>query len=142
MAGVPMRTGIIDKPVIAHIFESLGFIAPHGASVRLTNAKRFKDCTMADATFPHGAGLSYQKQNVKEIVSDDSETHGENRTNLQTRTVRVHAEFQPPDENVLRRLVAEVLSGNEGKLDIAISKEQIEAALGGRWRQDGKVVIS
>jgi hypothetical protein len=53
----------------------------------------------------------------------------------------VHAEFQPPDENVLRRLVAEVLSGNEGKLDIAISKEQIEAALGGRWRQDGKVMI-
>jgi hypothetical protein len=56
-------------------------------------------------------------------------------------TVRVHAEFQPPDENFLRRLVAEVFSGNVGKLDIAISKEQIEAALGGRWRQDGKVVI-
>ncbi len=81
-------------------------------------------------------------KNVQEIVSDDSETHGENRTNLQTRTARVHAEFQPPDENVLRRLVAEVLSSNEGKLDIAISKEQIEAALGGRWRQDGKVVRS
>ena len=96
---------------------------------------------MADATFPHGAGLSYQKKNVEEIVSDGSQTHSENRTNLQTRTVRVHAEFQPPDENVLRRLVGEVLSGDEGKLDIAISKEQIEAALGGRWRQDGKVVI-
>jgi hypothetical protein len=53
----------------------------------------------------------------------------------------VNAEFQPSDENVLRRLVPELLSGNEGKHDIAISKEQIEAALGGRWRQDGKVVI-
>ncbi len=46
----------------------------------LTNAKRFKDYTMSDSTFPQVAVLSHQKQNVKEIVSDDSETQGENRT--------------------------------------------------------------
>ena len=46
-AGVSAHTGTIDKPILAHVLQSLGFTGKGGARVHLTDAKRLRDCTIS-----------------------------------------------------------------------------------------------
>ena len=43
-SGVAMRTGIIDKPILVHVLESLGFSGVGGMPVFVTGATRLIDC--------------------------------------------------------------------------------------------------
>jgi len=37
-------TGVMDKPVVAHVLQSFGFFSERGVPVKVTNAKRLRDC--------------------------------------------------------------------------------------------------
>ena len=39
-----VSTGVIDKPILAHTLQSLGFVGKGGRPVRLTGATRLQDC--------------------------------------------------------------------------------------------------
>jgi GNAT superfamily N-acetyltransferase len=80
-AGVSAYTGTIDKPILAHVLQSLGFTGKGGARVHLTDAKRLRDCTISrqavggtvqvNAEFvpPDDAEL---RRRVEEILAADS----------------------------------------------------------------------
>jgi hypothetical protein len=49
-ANVRAGTGVMDKPVVAHVLQSFGFSSERGVPVRVTNAKRLRDCDIVART--------------------------------------------------------------------------------------------
>ena len=52
-----MSTGVIDKPILAHILESFGFVGNGGVPVQLTDAARLQDCEVERARRTPGRGV-------------------------------------------------------------------------------------
>ena len=104
-AGVSMRSGQIDKPILAHVLHSLGFSAQGGAMVEVSDATRLRDCTFARGTPRRKTGWaadgSEQGAGGEQTGRGDREQarrEEERARALGRRLVRVGAPYVPPSD--------------------------------------------
>jgi len=67
-----VSTGVIDKPILAHVLGSLGFVGNGGVPVQLTDATRLEDCEVERARRTPGGGVVRVNRELKPTESTPS----------------------------------------------------------------------
>mmetsp|Transcript_63480 Transcript_63480/g.174917 ORF Transcript_63480/g.174917 Transcript_63480/m.174917 type:complete len:294 (+) Transcript_63480:138-1019(+) len=71
-SGLDVSTGVIDKPILAHVLGSLGFVGNGGVPVQLTDATRLEDCEVERARRTPGGGVVRVNRELKPTESTPS----------------------------------------------------------------------